>query len=283
MTLLLNLNETYLNKMLNPINNKTPQWPAKVRAFTLIELSIVLIIVGVIISSAQTFYRSTVKTSQNIKIDAQLASINQSLITFALQNKRLPCADVDGNGFEGSGNGNCGNAGLYQTGSVPYKTLEMNQMSNTQTQLMKKNIIYGVYRNSSAIAANDADLSRAIERTSDGPGSLYYINNFDFIKALSNANATANSSNYIYTTGIGSNENCATVITRNYAYILASAGVEDADNNGNVFDGVNSSLKLDGTGSKCFVSSKRRMSNRYDDKVLVMNFQSLIGKMNSIN
>ncbi len=269
--------------MFNPVNNKTPQWPAKIRAFTLIELSVVLIIVGVIISTAQAFYRSTIETSKHMKIDAQLASINQSLIAFALQNKRLPCADVDGNGYEGSGNGNCGNTGLYQTGSVPYKTLDMNQMSDTQTQLMKKNIVYGVYRNSSATAVNDADLSRAIERTSDGPGSVYYINNFDFIQALSNANAAANSSNYIYTTGVGVNENCATVIARNYAYILVSAGLEDADNNGNVFDGVNSNLKLDGTGSKCFVSSKRRMSNQYDDTVLVLKFQSLIGKMNSIN
>ena len=269
--------------MSNLLNNRTPKWSAKIKAFTLIELSVVLIIVGIIISTAQVFYRSTFKTSNNIKIDSQLASINQSLITFALQNKRLPCADVDGNGYEGSGNGNCGSAALYQTGSVPYKTLEMNQMSNTQAQLMKKNIVYGVYRNPNAIVKNDADLSRAIERTSDIPGSQYYINNYDFIKALSNANAAANSSNYIYTTGIGVNENCATTIARNYAYILASAGIEDADNNGNVYDGVNNNLKQDGTGSKCFVSSKRRMSNQYDDKVLVMNFQSLIGKMNSIN
>ncbi len=264
-------------------NNKTPKCSIKVKAFTLIELSIVLVIVGIIISSAQAFYRSTIKTSNNIKIDSQLASISQSLITFALQNKRLPCADVDGNGYEGSGNGNCGSAGLYQTGSVPYKTLEMSQMSNTQTQLMKKDIVYGVYRNSNATATNDADLSRAIERTSDAAGSQYYINIYDFIKALSTANSTLKTSSYIYTTGIGSNENCATIVTRNYAYILVSAGIEDADNNGNVFDGVNTNLKQDGTGSKCFVSSKRRMSNQYDDKVLVMNFQSLIGKMNSIN
>jgi prepilin-type N-terminal cleavage/methylation domain-containing protein len=269
--------------MPNLLNNRTPKWSAKIKAFTLIELSVVLIIVGIIISSAQAFYRATIKTTNYIKIDSQLASINQSLITFALQNKRLPCADVDGNGYEGSGNGNCGSTALYQTGSVPYKTLEMNQMSNTQTQLMKRDIVYGVYRNPNVVVINDADLSRAIDRTSDSPGSQYYINNYDFIKALSNANAQPKSTSYVYTTGVGANENCTTTITRNYAYILASAGIEDADNNGNVYDGVNNNLKQDGTGSKCFVSSKRRMNNQYDDKVLVMNFQSLIGKMNSIN
>ena len=253
----------------------------KLKGFTLIEMTIVLVVIGVIFSTVQSFYRGTVNTANFAKIDSQLAAINLALVSFALQNKRLPCADTNGNGYEGNsvGTPTCGVASAHQTGAVPYKTLGMNQMANTQTDLLKRNIIYGVYRNGSAIA--DADLSRNIDRTGDVAGSQYYQNNFDFIKALSNAQNKPQSSSFIYTTG--TSDNCGTIINDNHAYILVSAGIEDADNNGNVFDGVNNNLSLNGTGTKCFSSALKRKNNEYDDVVMVMNFQSLIGRLNNIN
>lgn len=258
---------------------KTTPSKHKSYGFTLIELAIVLVIIGIIISTVQAFYRETIKTADFVKIQSQLESINQALITFAYENKRLPCADTDGNGYEATGTGGCGTGVMNQTGAVPYKTLGMNQMANTQTQLSKRNIVYGVYRNGSATA----DLTDNKERTGDLPGSQYYKNIFDLIKALSNANSAAKSNGFIYTTGVAGNENCASFNNGNFAYILASAGIEDGNNDGNVFDGVNTALKLNGTGTHCFSSSLKRKNNQYDDVVLVMNFQSLIGRLNTIN
>lgn len=256
-----------------------------VKGFTLLELTVVLVVIGVIISGVQAFYRDTIKVSDFVKINAQLESISQSLITFAIKNKRLPCADTNGNGYEGNTTGvtppTCGTGVSHQTGSVPYKTLGMNQMADTQTDLTKRNIIYGVYRNSNA---PDADLATKLERTGDtNTESQYYQNNYDFIKALANAINKAKNSAYVFTTDIAPNENCASIINENHAYILVSAGIEDTDNNGNVFDGVNANLNLNGSGTNCFSSTLKRKSNRYDDVVMVMNFQSLIGRLNTIN
>lgn len=251
--------------------------------FTLIELAIVLVVIGIIISAVQSFYRDSIKTAEFVKLQAQLESINQALVTFAIQNKRLPCADTNGNGYEAAGTGTCGTGGMNQTGAVPYKTLGMNQMANTQTQLSKRNIVYGVYRNANATALNDADLAVIKERTGDLAGSQYYENNFDLIKALTTAQNATTSNSFIYTTGVGANENCASFNNGNYAFILTSAGIEDSDNDGNVFDGVNKNLNLNGMGSRCFSSSLKRKNNQYDDVVLVMNFQSLIARLNTIN
>ncbi len=281
---MLNLKTDMLNKdMLRRNNNKIHRIRIKTSGFTLIEMAIVLVVLGIIVSTAQTFYRDTIKTSEFVKIKAQLESINQALISFVIQNKRLPCADTDGNGYEGTGASICGTAATNQTGAVPYKTLGMNQMAATQTDISKRNIIFGVYRNANASLILDADLAVNAERTGDLVGSQYYLNNFDMIKALSNAKNTAINNNFIYTTGIGANENCNTITANNFAYILASAGIEDMDNNGNVFDGVNANLSLAGTGSKCFSSTLKRTNKQYDDVVLVMNFQSLIGRLNTIN
>ncbi|MFK8010645.1 MAG: prepilin-type N-terminal cleavage/methylation domain-containing protein [Marinicellaceae bacterium] len=256
----------------------------KNQGFTLIELTIVLLIIGLIIGSVQTFYRDTVNVSDFVKINAQLESIDQALVSFALKNNRLPCADTNGDGYEGNTSVTCGNGVSNHTGAVPYKTLGMNQMANTQTDLQKRNIIYGVYRNSNATLLNDSDLAVVQERTGDIVlESQYYQNNFDFIKALANANNATQSSNYIYTTGTATNENCGTIISENHAYILVSAGIEDTDNNGNVFDGVNANLNLNGTGTNCFSSPRKAKNNQYDDVVIVMNFQSLIGRLNTVN
>lgn len=261
--------------MNNKLNVKLG-YQKSIKGFTLIEMAIVLVVIGIIISAAQSFYRGGLKTAEYTKIQSQLESINQALITYAMQNNRLPCADTNDDGYEEASLSNC------QTGAVPYKTLGMNQMANTQTQISKRNIVYGVYRNSNVIASLDADLTLSKDRTGDLPGSQYYENNFDFIKALSNGNNNAFNNTRVYTAGDETTVDC-TIANDNYAYILASAGVDDADNDGNEFDGVNKDLKLDGTGTLCFSSAIKRKNNQYDDIVMVMHFQSLIGRLNTIN
>ncbi len=267
-----------MNKKIFIRNSLTPS-----KGFTLVEMALVIIVIGIIISSVQSYYSNGINAVNQTKIKSIIASISESVVSFAILNHRLPCADINANGYEGGMSRTCGIGTLNTTGSVPYKTLKMNFIANSQNQRVKKNIVYGVYRHAKVLANNDADLAINKERTGSAASSQSYKNNFDFIKALANAQNSATNSQYIYTTGVAANEKCGNVIDANYAFIIASAGVEDADNDNNVFDGVNKNLSLSGTGTHCFSSPFKRQSSQYDDLVITMDFSTLIGRLNANN
>lgn len=93
----------------------------KGRGFTLVELAVGLVIIGLLLSSiivplsAQQDIRKTAKTEQ------LLNEVNKSLLGFVSSNGRLPCpATLASNGTESiSGGGDC----LLEHGFVPSQTL----------------------------------------------------------------------------------------------------------------------------------------------------------------
>lgn len=66
---------------------------ARADGFSLIEISIVLVIVGLILTTGMAFYRTTMKTSKWSGAKKELETINNSLKAFALTRGRLPCPD----------------------------------------------------------------------------------------------------------------------------------------------------------------------------------------------
>jgi len=244
--------------------------------FTLLEVAIVLTVAGLIAAAAAAVYLPVTGAAQGQRTVRLLAGIQQAIVGFAVSHRRLPCADTNGNGFEGGGMpAGCVASATdsYQTGRVPYKTLGIVMSGASGDDAVYANVVYGVYRNSNVIPNADADLAVAEERTGDASDNLPgYDALGDFRKALANAAGTTASSNYIHVTKAG-DTNCTVI--RNMAFALVSTGIGDADNDGNPFDGVNKNLKLSGGGSKCFASPAQRHDGRYDDQVVAVGFNAL--------
>jgi prepilin-type N-terminal cleavage/methylation domain-containing protein len=238
------------------------------QGFTLIELVITLIVIGLLSTTAMAIFKPTQQFQNKLVTQASLVRVSNILVSFAVNNHRLPCPDTNGNGYE-----NC--AGNRVTGAVPFNTLMVELgTSITNSDSEKLNMVYGVYRN----ASTDADLSSLIERTGDGIGMDYFESQDDFIAVLRNAIAQPTSQSYPYITGDGGMsgaESCATNNQGNVAFI----GGEDRSGDGNAFDGVNQSLAQNGTGSNCFTAVNRSEDTNYDDGVIATDFNSLISHM----
>lgn len=80
--------------------------------FSLVELSIVLLIVGLLLSGLIGSAASFIQHANSREADKQLNLIRESLIGFLVENGRLPCADSDGDGWE-NGPDPCDNWGGF--------------------------------------------------------------------------------------------------------------------------------------------------------------------------
>ena len=123
------------NKIKLTTNNKT--------AYSLLELSIVILIIAILISGAMSMSVGTLNNAKNKATQEKIAEIYKSLGNFLLANKRLPCpaslkklknTDSD----YGAEVVNCSGAGVYQSttssnliyGAVPIKALGLsNEMA----------------------------------------------------------------------------------------------------------------------------------------------------------
>lgn len=242
----------------------------KQRGFSLIELSITLVIIGVISMASLQVYNAVNNFRNQALAKKVLLQAQEALVFFAKGNYRLPCPDINGDGYE-----DC--AGGFKTGQFPFYTVGLpvsSQVADVDIGFQK--LVYGVYRDS----ANDAELTVLTERTGDSLGDANYQNMDDFKKALSNASLQAFNANQPFITGDNhstGSEDCLTNRVANGAFWLASSSVEDADGDGNAFDGVNASLTVDGTGFLCFAAPSRRQDANYVDRVSGLSFSELIG------
>jgi len=239
-----------------------------------------LVVIGLLTTAAASAYRPVQGMIQAQQAGRFMAGVKQALVAFTIVHHRLPCADTNGDGFEGAGGG-CGTTGGFQTGHVPYATLDIPMSGAPGADVLSASIVYGVYRNTNAVV--DADLVIAKERTGNQIGDLPgYDDLGDFRKALVNAsNATVNGL-FVYMTGVGRNKNCTTV-KHHVAFVLASPGYEDADGDGNALDDINAGLSLTGSGTHCFASPDQRRSAVYDDGTLAMSFGMLAGMLRAVS
>ncbi len=94
--------------------------------FTLVEMAIVLVIVGLLLSAFLTPLLAQFEQSRNAEARRDLAEIKEALLGFAVINGRMPCPDVDGNGTDDG----CLNTNTNATtgGNVPWITLNTKQL-----------------------------------------------------------------------------------------------------------------------------------------------------------
>jgi type II secretory pathway pseudopilin PulG len=219
--------------------------------FTLVELAIILVIIGIMATASAVVYLGVLRNAGGKQaVDAQLANLSGSVVAFVKKNNRLPCPDTNGNGFEGVVAGVCP-AGVDR-GWLPYISLGLSQPTN------EARAIYGVYRNSPL-----ADLAVFVD-----------------IPTLTNASNSSVSSSFVYFTGDGTvtngAENCASNVQANPAFIILAAG-ESRDGAGDATDGVNTGLP--GVG-RCFSAPARGVDTNFDDRTIAVSFYALMAELN---
>jgi prepilin-type N-terminal cleavage/methylation domain-containing protein len=94
--------------------------------FTLVEMAIVLVIVGLLISAFLTPLAAQLEQSRNAEARRDLSEIKEALLGFAVINGQLPCPDTDGNGTDDG----CANTNATSSsgGNVPWATLDTKQL-----------------------------------------------------------------------------------------------------------------------------------------------------------
>lgn len=244
--------------------------------FSLLEVTISLVVIGLLVGAGLGVWQPASERINALKAESFQQKVEQALINFVLTNYRLPCPDTTGNGYEGD----CSTNGS-DTGAVPYYSLGITLGSSVANSTAGyENMVYGVYRSPSGSAVDDADLAQLLERTkdADGDGSFQDLN--DFRQALIKAVANPVTAAEIYITGDNSTtgtESCTINQVANVAFILISAGAQDRDGDNSGFDGVNTGWARNGNGTRCAASPLRRHDRDYDDYVVGVSFQSLLG------
>ena len=106
------------------------------RGFTLVEIAIVLVIVGMIVALFATITSTLISSQRRQTTVAHLNAVDSALIQFVVQNQRLPCP-ADGQiaaGTAGAGTEGARNAGgcvLQARGVVPWVALGMGEQDAT--------------------------------------------------------------------------------------------------------------------------------------------------------
>lgn len=215
--------------------------------FSLLEL---LAVLALLAGMSTTLLYKTLSVSMQVtqhNTESAMASADAQLRQFAAWNGRLPCPDTSGDGVE-----NCG-AGM-QKGSLPYRTLGLAAIGYFTGEQGDQALRYGVYRNPTA----NADLGVKAERfkPTNADGTAYDFDNknaLDFCSALDNAaEVSANITNYLHATAPNGSSSAM-------AYMLASPGAADADNDSVRHDGWNS------TSDTGFNAHQTPVSALYDD------------------
>lgn len=98
--------------------------------FTLVELAIVLVIIGLVLSAFLTPLATQLAQARNTEARKDLSEIKEALLGFAVINGRLPCPDTNNDGLEDA----CPNTNVTATtgGNVPWSTLNTKQLDPWQ-------------------------------------------------------------------------------------------------------------------------------------------------------
>ncbi len=234
----------------------------KIRGYSLVELSVVLIILGVIVSLLYTYYPRSQNVKQHIVKSFNTEDIDNALIGFMYSHGRMPYPDTNGSGVENIG---------ATRGTVPNITLGLPEKPVNEFNIP---LVYSIFRKPNADNQLDADLGINKDRlyallpTGTRTAALTPLNQsntIDFCFALKTAaNIAVNDASSLFVS--------KPLYNRNVAYVLVDVGATDADGDGNLLDGLNAS------GINFEVATKAK-SLTYDDQVNSKEFSELFGAL----
>ncbi|GHU31405.1 prepilin-type N-terminal cleavage/methylation domain-containing protein [Betaproteobacteria bacterium] len=221
------------------------------RGFQLLELAIVLSVLGVLTLMTTWAFSGADQKNTRARSAAEAEVAREAIRAFLLANKRLPCPDTDGNGYE-----SC--AATAENGFLPYLSLGLTDNVNNRMR-------YSVYRN-----AGINDITRLEERTGDAENTPDYRGYGDTLAALDLIKALPLSDAHIRVAGVNPDGSsvCATGTHPAFALIVSN---EDKNADGNVLDGINTGM------GACLASPLQPFAWNYDDFVLTESSAALMG------
>lgn len=222
------------------------------RGFSLVELSMVLIVLGIIVSVVTAILPDMVRSARQDQTAAIVARAERAVVNFAANNHRLPCPDTDNDGVENinAGTGACSNA----LGWLPNVTLGLDYATDAAHQRMR----YAVYNHG---AINDSVIVNP-DLTEQHAGRQ------QFCDALRDARLLGLNTDFVHTT-----RDLTPPATQSVqqAFVVVSGGMQDRDQDGALafFDGRNEDNNLE------FDFPGRVRDANYDDVVHSQSFADL--------
>ncbi|MEW6264233.1 MAG: LamG-like jellyroll fold domain-containing protein [Thermodesulfobacteriota bacterium] len=234
-----------MNRIENDGNRTAGSAPEKkAGGFTLIELSIVLVIIGIVISVMASVLPSLLQSSKIKQARAILEKFDYTLEGYIAANGRCPCPDVNADGLEDRNDNGTPNDASDDTcsayaGTLPYLTLGLSAGDDA----WRNPVRYGVYEDFIRTSLSNLCLSLTTFSTAPYSGAK------------------------VHTKSGG--------VTTNVAYVLASGGPKDLDGSDSYFDGNNAGS----LSSLEFEIPDKIVTAGYDDLVSAASFTYLKGKL----
>lgn len=238
----------------------------KFAGYSLIEMAVTLVIVGMLVSVVATLYPQINQTSAEKNNQQQTQAVQDAILGFAFANNRLPCPANSLLGVE-----DCS----VDKGFLAWRSLGFSQAIENQNG---RAMYYAVFDNALTSAPTDMELSVLKDRFSpymathaagENPEASNSIlnsgspNGLDLCQAIKNAAETDYDPLRL---NVGSVSE-----TENVAYVVVDVGMMDADNDNSIFDGENSDVATD----LRYEHPMTIKSLLYDDKVYAKTFDQL--------
>jgi prepilin-type N-terminal cleavage/methylation domain-containing protein len=214
------------------------------KGFTLIELSVVIVIIGIIISAIATVLPSLIYSSKIKKARAILEKIDYAVQGYAIANNRLPFAAGANDGLETTDT---------FIGYLPYQSLGLSSGQDPWGNAIR----YAVY----GVAGGTANLTATFTDTDA------------FCTALTQASTAAFDATIVHPTTAATCGSADSTNSANQAYILVSGGAKDLDGAAGFFDACND------PATPTFNAPNKIIDNSYDDLTVAFSINELIQRI----